>query len=77
MTSDTIPFEAITELVWYLRRDEEKNWRDRHEAGEDVSNHIYHALKTVAYWLDTNPATANAVNAMVRREIASLTQLPT
>jgi hypothetical protein len=52
--SKTIPLSAIFALVQYLE-DEREHFEDMRLDGEDTSRHVYHDVKAVSDWLDTQP----------------------
>jgi hypothetical protein len=55
-----VPVNAILALVRYLECDERKHFEARWSSGEDVSRHIYHSIKQVSDWLDSQPGIPNA-----------------
>jgi hypothetical protein len=46
-----IPYAAIRKLAQYLEHDERKHFEAMCENGEDVSEHIYLAVREVLEWL--------------------------
>jgi hypothetical protein len=58
--TDTVPVNAILALVRYLECDEREHFEWRWSHGEDVSDHIYHSIKQVSDWLDSQPGIQSA-----------------
>jgi hypothetical protein len=43
-----------------MGRDERKNFQDMQHDGEDTSDHIFHSLKAVAHWLESQGVATDA-----------------
>jgi hypothetical protein len=63
----TIPLQAILTLVAYLETGERKHWECKRAAGEDTSSHIFHSVKVVSDWLDTQPGVPTAAEREQQR----------
>jgi len=46
-----VPYAEIRKLAWYLEHDERNHFEAKRAAGEDVSDHIYLAVRVVLEWL--------------------------
>jgi hypothetical protein len=65
--SKDIPLQAILKLVSYLEVDEGKHFDWKCAAGADTSDHIFHSVKVVSDWLDTQPGVPSAAEREQQR----------